>query len=89
MTEQANALDGVQFGTVGWQKVQRKFRSLLFPPGPVGETALWSRALSLMTTTRRCGWLPGGIRCENRVHFLALCSQIIRPILVDHARSRG
>ena len=31
----------------------------------------------------------GGVRCENRVHFLALCSQIIRRILVDHARSRG
>ena len=31
----------------------------------------------------------GNIRCENRVHFLALCSQIIRRILVDHARSRG
>lgn len=31
----------------------------------------------------------GTIRCENRVHFLALCSQIIRRILVDHARSRG
>jgi RNA polymerase sigma-70 factor, ECF subfamily len=31
----------------------------------------------------------GGIRCENRVHFLALCSQIMRRILVDHARHRG
>ena len=31
----------------------------------------------------------GGIRCENRVHFLALCSQILRRILVDHARNRG
>jgi RNA polymerase sigma-70 factor (ECF subfamily) len=31
----------------------------------------------------------GGIRCESRVHFLALCSQIIRRILVDHARRRG
>ncbi len=31
----------------------------------------------------------GGIRCENRVHFLALCSQIMRRILVDHARGRG
>jgi RNA polymerase sigma factor (TIGR02999 family) len=31
----------------------------------------------------------GGIRCENRSHFLALCSQMIRRILVDHARSRG
>ena len=31
----------------------------------------------------------GGIQCENRAHFLALCSQIIRRILVDHARRRG
>src|SRR5262249_23466494 len=30
-----------------------------------------------------------GIRCENRTHFLALCSQMIRRILIDHARSRG
>jgi RNA polymerase sigma-70 factor, ECF subfamily len=27
-----------------------------------------------------------GIHCENRVHFFALCAQIIRRILVDHAR---
>jgi len=32
-----DALDGVQFGAAGWQKVQRKFRSVLFPPSPVGE----------------------------------------------------
>jgi RNA polymerase sigma factor (TIGR02999 family) len=31
----------------------------------------------------------GSIQCENRAHFLALCSQIFRRILVDHARSRG
>ena len=31
----------------------------------------------------------GGIGCENRVHFLALCAQIMRRILVDHARQRG
>ena len=31
----------------------------------------------------------GGVKCENRVHFLALCAQITRRILVDHARSRG
>jgi len=31
----------------------------------------------------------GGIRCENRAHFLALCSQIVRRVLVDHARRRG
>src|ERR1700674_3710245 len=31
----------------------------------------------------------GSVRCESRVHFLALCSQIIRRLLVDHARRRG
>jgi len=31
----------------------------------------------------------GGIGCENRAHFLALCSQIMRRILVDHARTRA
>lgn len=31
----------------------------------------------------------GGIGCENRTHFLALCAQIMRRILVDHARERA
>jgi RNA polymerase sigma factor (TIGR02999 family) len=31
----------------------------------------------------------GGIHCENRVHFLALCSQVMRRIIVDHARRRA
>ena len=31
----------------------------------------------------------GGIRCENRAHFLALCAQVMRRILVDRARRRG
>jgi RNA polymerase sigma-70 factor, ECF subfamily len=29
-----------------------------------------------------------GIRCESRVQFFALCAQVIRHILVDHARHR-
>ena len=28
------------------------------------------------------------IQCENRTHFFAICSQVIRRILVDHARKR-
>jgi RNA polymerase sigma factor (TIGR02999 family) len=28
----------------------------------------------------------GGVPCENRAHFFALCAQIIRRILVDHER---
>jgi len=31
----------------------------------------------------------GGIDCESRVHFLALCAQVMRRILVDHARQRA
>jgi RNA polymerase sigma-70 factor, ECF subfamily len=53
---------------------------------PAGQT-LESAALAneaYLKLTR-----AGSIRCENRVHFLALCSQIIRRILVDHARGRG
>lgn len=30
-----------------------------------------------------------GISCNNRAHFLALCSQMIRRTLVDHARKLG
>jgi RNA polymerase sigma factor (TIGR02999 family) len=30
----------------------------------------------------------GRIQCESRTHFLALCAQMIRHILVDHARRR-
>ena len=29
-----------------------------------------------------------GIECKNRAHFLAVCAQIIRRLLVDHARNR-
>src|SRR5581483_9341541 len=30
-----------------------------------------------------------GIDCESRAQFFALCAQVIRRILVDHARRRG
>ncbi|SPE38642.1 RNA polymerase, sigma-24 subunit, ECF subfamily [Candidatus Sulfopaludibacter sp. SbA6] len=53
---------------------------------PAGET-LESAALANEAYLKLVR--AGGVRCENRVHFLALCSQIIRRILVDHARSRG
>jgi RNA polymerase sigma factor (TIGR02999 family) len=31
----------------------------------------------------------GAIDCESRGHFLALCAQVMRRILVDHARQRA
>ena len=29
-----------------------------------------------------------GLECEDRAHFFAVCAQIIRRVLVDHARNR-
>jgi RNA polymerase sigma-70 factor, ECF subfamily len=52
-------------------------------PGHTLESAALANEAYLKLTR------AGGIRCESRVHFLALCSQIIRRILVDHARKRG
>lgn len=31
----------------------------------------------------------GAVDCESRAHFLALCAQVMRRILVDHARQRA
>lgn len=53
--------------------------------GPVGES-LESAAVANEAYLKLIR--AGGIRCESRAHFLALCSQIIRRILVDHARRR-
>jgi RNA polymerase sigma factor (TIGR02999 family) len=30
-----------------------------------------------------------GVRWQNRAHFIAVCAQLMRRILVDHARARG
>src|SRR5215831_7908358 len=46
------------------------------------ESAALANEVYLKLTT------AGRIRCENRTHFLALCAQMIRRILVDHARRR-
>ena len=53
---------------------------------PAGETV---ESASLVDEAYLKLVRAGGIRCENRAHFLALCSQIMRRILVDHARKRG
>jgi RNA polymerase sigma-70 factor, ECF subfamily len=53
------------------------------PPGQSLESAALANEVYLKLER------AGGIRCENRLHFLALCSQIIRRILVDYARARG
>ena len=46
------------------------------------ESAALANELYLKLTS------AGRIQCENRTHFLALCAQMVRRILVDHARRR-
>ena len=53
------------------------------PPGQSLESAALANEAYLKLKR------AGGIRCENRLHFLALCSQIVRRILVDYARASG
>ncbi|HEY2018268.1 MAG TPA: ECF-type sigma factor [Bryobacteraceae bacterium] len=51
-------------------------------PGESLESAALANELYLKLTG------AGRIQCENRTHFFALCAQMIRRILVDHARRR-
>jgi RNA polymerase sigma-70 factor (ECF subfamily) len=51
-------------------------------PGHSLESAALANELYLKLIRAR------GIRCENRGHFFAVCAQMVRRILVDHARSR-
>jgi len=51
-------------------------------PGESLESAALAHEVYLKLTS------AGTIRCESRAHFLALCAQMSRRILVDHARRR-
>jgi len=77
------ALNGLM--TLTYPEVRRIARSHLSrrPGGHSLESAALANEvyLKLLRTDR--------LRCDNRSHFLALCSQMIRRILVDHARNRG
>jgi len=76
------ALDGLM--TLTYPEVRRIARSHLSrrPAGHSLESAALAHEvyLKLLRTDR--------LRCDNRSHFLAICSQMIRRILVDHARNR-
>jgi RNA polymerase sigma factor (TIGR02999 family) len=51
-------------------------------PGHTLESAALANDVYLQLVRSR------GISCTNRGHFFAVCAQMIRRILVDHARSR-
>ena len=68
---------------VGYPEVRRIARQYL---GRRPGGSLESAALANEVYLKLIG--AGTIQCESRAHFLALCAQMSRRILVDHARRR-
>ena len=63
------------------RRIARKHLARGFAAHSLESAALVNEAYLKMLAAR-------GIRCESRIQFFALCAQIIRRIVVDHARSR-
>ena len=63
------------------RRIARKHLARGFPAQTLESGAVVNEAYLKMIAGR-------GIRCEGRVQFFALCAQIIRHIVVDHARNR-
>jgi RNA polymerase sigma factor (TIGR02999 family) len=63
------------------RRIARQHLGRLAPDHTLQSAALVNEAYLKLIRLR-------GIQCENRVHFFALCAQMIRRILVDHARNR-
>ncbi len=55
-------------------------RQLGRSPGPIVQSGSLAHEAYLKLVNSR------GIQCNNRAHFFAVCSQMVRRILVDHAR---
>src|SRR5262245_45077502 len=64
------------------RRIARRRLARMADDGSLESAALANEAYLKLSRAR-------GILCENRVHFLALCAQMIRRILVDHARARS
>jgi RNA polymerase sigma factor (TIGR02999 family) len=65
-----------------YPEFRRIARYLVRRTGDSLESAALANEVYLKLTS------AGRIRCEDRTHFLALCAQMIRHTLVDHARRR-
>jgi RNA polymerase sigma-70 factor, ECF subfamily len=63
------------------RRIARRYLGRHSPDHTLPSAALANEAYLKLACAR-------GIRCESRAHFFALCAQIIRRILVDHARNR-
>jgi RNA polymerase sigma-70 factor (ECF subfamily) len=64
------------------RRIARRHLARQFPDHSLESAALVNEAYLKLIRAN-------GIRCESRVQFFALCAQVIRRILVDHARNRG
>jgi len=63
------------------RRIARRHLARRFPDQTLESAALVNEAyLKLIRAS--------GIRCESRLQFFAICAQVIRRILVDHARNR-
>ena len=63
------------------RRIARHYLSRSGPDQTLESAALVNEAYLKLIRAR-------GLRCENRLQFFALCAQIIRRFLVDHARER-
>jgi len=63
------------------RRIARKHLARRFPDHTLESAGLVNEAYMKLIRAH-------GLRCENRLQFFALCAQIIRHILVDHARKR-
>jgi RNA polymerase sigma-70 factor (ECF subfamily) len=63
------------------RRIGRRYLGRSTPDETLESAALANEAYLKLIRAR-------GIRCENRLQFFALCAQIIRRFLVDHARER-
>jgi len=61
------------------RRIARQYLGRRAPDHTLQSAALANEAYLRLIRAR-------SIRCENRAHFLALCAQMIRRILVDYAR---
>jgi RNA polymerase sigma factor (TIGR02999 family) len=62
-------------------RIARHHMAAQRPGHTLQTTALVNEAYLRLIDVKRAGW-------HDRAHFLAACSQIMRHILVDHARAR-
>jgi RNA polymerase sigma-70 factor (ECF subfamily) len=63
------------------RRIARRHLARRFPEKTLESAALVNEAYLKLIRAN-------GIRCESRLQFFALCAQVIRRILVDHARNR-